>query len=205
MPASDPNVPTRPDFWETRYAANRTPWDFGAVPAALQRYLAAHPGANSNLHVLIPGCGSGYEIAAFAGAGYRVTAIDFSPTAVAHARANVGPALAECVVEGDFFTHDFAAAPFDLVYERTFLCALPPELWPKIVARTAALLKPGGVLAGIYFFGDKDDGPPFGLAADEPPQLFDDRFIRVADAPVPPAESLPLFAGRERWQERRRK
>jgi hypothetical protein len=116
----------------------------------------------------------------------------------------VGPRLADSVIEGDFFTHDFAAAPFDLVYERTFLCALPPELWPKIIARTAALLKPGGTLAGIYFFGEKDDGPPFGLAPEEPAKLFNREFVLVADEPIAAAESLPIFSGRERWQERRR-
>lgn len=204
-----PPNPLQPDFWNTRYEAQRTPWDFGGVPPALARYLTAHPGHGAR--VLIPGCGSGHEIRAFAEAGYAVTAIDFSPPAVARARDNVGPQLADAVIEGDFFTHDFAAAPFDLVYERTFLCALPLEMWPKIVTRTAALLKPGtagnpgGTLAGIYFFGEKEDGPPFGLAPGEPATLFDREFVLVADQPIPPAESLPIFSNRERWQERRKK
>ncbi len=193
--------PARPDFWNTRYAAGRTPWDLGGVPKSLERYLAAHPGQGAS--VLIPGCGTGYEIAAFAAAGYSVTAIDFSPPAVAVARANLGSPLAERIVEGDFFTYDFAVAPFDLVYERTFLCALPTDLWPKIVARTASLLTPGGTLAGIYFFGDKEDGPPFGLGSDEAAPLFDAHFVLAADHAIPAEESLPLFAGRERWQERR--
>ncbi len=192
-----------PDFWNPRYEASRTPWDFGGVPAPLTRYLAAHLGRGQR--ALIPGCGSGYEIAALAAAGYRVTAIDFSPPAVARARAVVGPALADRVVEGDFFTHDFGEAPFDLIYERTFLCALPPALWPQLAQRLAALARPGAVLAGLYFFGAKDDGPPFGLAADEPAVLLDPHFVTVADHAIPGAESLPLFAGRERWQERRRR
>src|SRR5687767_11041400 len=93
--------PTTADFWNTRYASARTPWDYGAVPPPLARYLATHPGRG--LRVLIPGCGSGYEIAAFARAGYLVTAVDFSTAAVARARQNVGPALADRVIEGDFF------------------------------------------------------------------------------------------------------
>ncbi|MES2694405.1 MAG: methyltransferase domain-containing protein [Verrucomicrobiota bacterium] len=201
MPSIDPPS-THPAFWNPRYEAGTTPWDFGGVPPVLSRYLAAHPGHGAR--VLVPGCGSGYEVAAFASAGYRVTAIDFSPPAVAKARANLSPALAERVVEGDFFTYDFADAPFDLVYERTFLCSMPPAQWPQLIARTAALLAPGGILAGLYFFGDKTDGPPFGLAADEPAQLFAGDFTLVDDRPIPPAESLPLFVNRERWQERRR-
>lgn len=133
-----------------------------------------------------------------------MTAIDFSPPAVSRARSHLPLSLAERVVEGDFFTHDFSTAPFDVVYERTFLCALPPALWPALVARTASLLKPGGTLVGLYFFGEKDDGPPFGLAPEDPARLFEGHFVRVDDRSVAAEESLPLFAGRERWQERRR-
>jgi SAM-dependent methyltransferase len=192
-----------PEFWNTRYASAQTPWDAGGVPPALRRHLAAHPGRGAR--VLIPGCGSGWEIAAFAAAGCRVTAVDFSPPAVARARRLAGPVLAAGIVEGDFFSHAFADAPFDLVYERTFLCALAPERWPALAARTAELLRPGGMIAGLYFFGEKDDGPPFGLDPEEPSRIFDARFTLVADEPVPPAESLPIFGGRERWQVRRRR
>jgi SAM-dependent methyltransferase len=195
--------PVHPDFWNTRYEAGRTPWDLGKPPAALLRYLARHPGHGA--HVLIPGCGSGHEIATFAEAGYTVTAIDFSPPAVALARGNLPPGLVGSITEGDFFTHDFAAAPFDMIYERTFLCALPPGVWPRIVARMAALLKPGATLAGVYFLGGKTGTPPFGLSASEPEELFSPHFTCVADLPIPEAESLPLFAGGERWQEWRRR
>lgn len=201
-PTTNDPSPVQPAFWDQRYQSGRTPWDMQGTPPALARYLARHPGRGER--VLIPGCGSGHEIVAFAAAGYAVTAIDFSPPAAARARASAGPRLAETVVEGDFFTYDFPAAPFDLIYERTFLCALPPALWPKVVARTAALLKPGGALAGIYYFGEKEDGPPFGLAPEEPAGLFAPGFVLVADQPIPAAESLPIFAGKERWQERRK-
>ena len=32
---------THPDFWTIRYAAGKTPWDFGGVPAALKSFLAS--------------------------------------------------------------------------------------------------------------------------------------------------------------------
>ncbi|MDO8541560.1 MAG: methyltransferase domain-containing protein [Opitutaceae bacterium] len=198
-----PEDPSRPEFWNTRYEKCRTPWDAGAVPPALLRYLETHPGRGES--VLLPGCGSGYEFEAFANAGYRVTAVDFSAPAVARARDRLPVEWSEHVIEGDFFSYDFPRAPFDLIYERTFLCALPPDLWPKIVQRTAELLVPGGILAGIYFFGEKEDGPPFGLAPGEDAQLFAANFVTVANAPIPATDSLPMFAGKERWQERRRR
>lgn len=192
---------SQPDFWEPRYRAGQTPWDFGDVPAALKKYLAAHPRGGS---VLVPGCGSGHEIAAFASAGYEVTAIDFAPAAVELARRHVGPALADRVLLDDFFTCDFAAAPFDSIYERTFLCALPPDQRPAYARRIAQLLKPGGALIGFFYFGKTppDDGPPFGLAWGEADELFSRHFLIGNDQPV--TDSLPIFAGKERWQERRR-
>ncbi len=198
---------TDPDFWNVRYRSGRTPWDQGGVPPALDRYLS-RPAPQLPARpprVLIPGCGSGHEIAAFVRAGYRVTAIDFSPAAVARARALLPPELGGCVIEGDFFTATFAAASFDLIYERTFLCALPPEMWPAVTKRLAGLLASDGTVAGFYFFGDKEDGPPFGLDPAEPAALFDPHFELCRDEPIPGAESLPLFVGRERWQERRKR
>src|ERR1700757_2993437 len=94
---------THPDFWTSRYVAGKTPWDFGGVPAALKSFLArsSAPG-----RVLIPGCGSGYEVQVFHEAGSDVTAIDFPPAAVEHAKRMLG-VLADRVILGDFFTHDF--------------------------------------------------------------------------------------------------
>jgi SAM-dependent methyltransferase len=116
---------SHPDFWTTRYVAGKTPWDFGGVPAALKSFLAR---PSVPMRVLIPGCGSGYEVQAFHAAGYDVTAIDFSPAAVDQAKRVLGN-LAERVILGDFFTHDFGQGRFDLIYERTFLCSMTPTRW----------------------------------------------------------------------------
>src|SRR4029450_7996132 len=89
---------THSDFWTSRYVAGKTPWDFGGVPAALKSFLirSSAPG-----RVLIPGCGSGYEVQAFHEAGYDVTAIDFSPAAIDQAKRGLG-VLAERIISGDF-------------------------------------------------------------------------------------------------------
>jgi len=187
---------THPDFWTARYAAGRTPWDFGGVPAALKSFLA---GISTPGSVLIPGCGSGYEVQAFHAAGYDVTAIDFSPAAVDQAKRIVG-VLAERVLFGDFFAHNFGPRCFDLIYERTFLCSMPPSKWPDYANRVADLLSFGGRLIGIFLYAEQSaPGPPYPLTEKQTEQLFASRF-RLARTELV-ADSLPLFRGMERWQE----
>src|ERR1043166_9609489 len=160
---------SHPDFWTTRYTAGRTPWDFGGVPAALKSFLARSSGP---ARVLIPGCGSGYEVQAFHEAGYDVTAIDFSPAAVEQAK-KVRGVLADRVILGDFFTYDFGPRHFDLIYERTFLCSMPPSRWPDYASRMADLLLPGGRLVGIFLYGQRSpSGPPFSLTDNAEAEQF---------------------------------
>ena len=77
-----PSAYAAPEFWEERYRAGQTPWEFSGVPPALTRFLAANPAAPGDT-VLVPGCGSGQELSAFAAAGYRVWVTDIDPAAVA--------------------------------------------------------------------------------------------------------------------------
>ena len=194
----DATHPSHPDFWNSRYLGGQTPWDFGGVPADLKIYLKRHQKGG---RVLIPGCGSGYEIKAFADAGYEVTAMDLSPAAVERARKLVGPALAKNIFAGDFFQYDFGAAQFDVVYERTFICAIMPDRREAYRDRIAKLLKYRGSLLGYFYYQlpDLKAGPPFGFAWGTADELFSRYFLLVIDTVV--SDSLPVFAGRERWQE----
>jgi ubiquinone/menaquinone biosynthesis C-methylase UbiE len=184
------------EFWDSRYLAGKIPWDFGGVPEAVPRFLASE---NAPLSVLIPGCGLAHEVEAFSRSGWNVIAIDFSSAAVAAARKRLGP-LANRVVEGDFFTHNFPDPKFDLVYERTFLCALPPRLRSAYARRVAELLKPEGRLIGFFYCDEVEDpdGPPFPIIQEELALLLKPYFQLVADQSV--RDSQPLFAGKERWQ-----
>lgn len=193
--------PSRPEFWTKRYVSGETPWDLGRPPAALLGWLARTTGGG---RVLIPGVGSGHEIPAFAKAGWNVTAVDMSEAAIERARGRMnGDTSNVTLLCGNFFSVPLEFRTFDAVYERTFLCSLHPARWNRMVARLAALLKPGGLLVGHYFFGETVDGPPFALPPGEDRALFDHEFELIEDTPA--TDSLPLFEGRERWQVRRRK
>ncbi len=190
-----------PDFWNTRYADNVTPWDAGGVPLALQRYLSARADKGS---VLIPGCGSAYEVKYFHAQGWQTLAVDFSELAIQRAHAQLGE-LAHLAKLGDFFQQDFSAQKFDLIYERTFLCALPRPMWPRYAQRMAQILAPGKLLAGFYFFHDEVKGPPFGLQNGELDALLTPHFVLLDDQPIAPQESISMMQKRERWQLWRRK
>lgn len=189
---------SKPDFWETRYRDQVTPWDAGKVPQALQRFRATmQPGAR----VLIPGCGSAYEAYYLAESGFDVLAIDFSPAAVELAQRNLA-CFGDIVRLADFFDFDPGPA-FDVIYERAFLCALPRTIWAGYPQRCAQLLRPGGVIAGFFFFADTPKGPPFGTSPAELGALLETQFEQIDDQPV--SDSIAVFAGKERWQVWRRR
>lgn len=189
-------------FWDLRYEARFAPWDAGRVPARLRRFIATHAPARA----LVPGCGSAYEVRALAEAGWDVLGIDFSAQALAAARPVLGPFEA-CARQADFFGA-LPEAPFQLAYERAFLCALPRRLWTAWGERMAQVVAPGGWLAGFFFIapfdaGTSERGPPFPLQGQEElDALLGPHFERAEDEPVD--DSIAVFAGRERWQAWRR-
>ena len=183
---------SRPEFWESRYRDGVIPWDAGKVPESLPGFARTLvPGAR----VLIPGCGSGYEAAYLAQNKFHVLAIDFSPAAVAAARRTLAD-QADIVRLADFFADDLGD-PFDVIYERAFLCALPRTMWDSYATRCAQLLKPNGVIAGFFFFAQTPKGPPFGTSAAELKALLGRDFSKTQDEAV--ADSIDVFAGKERW------
>ncbi|MBK7661059.1 MAG: methyltransferase domain-containing protein [Betaproteobacteria bacterium] len=187
-----------PEFWDMRWRAGFTPWDAGRVPRHLRELVASRRPAG---RVLVPGCGSGHDVRFLAECGLDVEGIDFSEAAIEAARPVLGPHAAR-LRHGDFFAD--ADGPFALVYERAFLCALPRRRWPDWAARMAAVVAPGGELAGYFLFGAGDRGPPFPLRdAAELDALLAGPFERVEDLAVD--DSIAVFAGKERWQAWRRR
>lgn len=189
---------TKPGFWDQRYASGKTPWDQRTIPGRLAEFLHRTPVSG---RAFVPGCGSGYEIRSLHEHGWSVLGLDFSAVAVTRAQQELGP-HGTLVRQGDFFAPAHDLAGFNLVYERTFLCALPPELHPAYARRMAELIVPGGVLCGFFFQGPEEEPPPYPLTPQEISNLLSPAFELIEDQPVP--DSLPLFAGKERWQVWRR-
>jgi Thiopurine S-methyltransferase (TPMT) len=191
---------SQPDYWTQRYAAGKTPWAFHGVPQNLAAFLCR---TTCSSRILIPAAGADPEaIRAFHKAGHEVTAIDFCPVAVEQAKNALGT-LEGKITLGDFFDCDLRSKPFDLVYERTFLCSLPPRVWEDYASRIAGLLRAGGKLVGFFFYGNESDPPPYPLSDKEALKLFERQFELVRTEAV--SDSLPMFTGTERWQEWRRR
>jgi len=198
--------PELADFWDHRFREGTTPWDAGRAPALLYDFAARYesidgnglcPASGRRWRVLLPGCGSAWEAAVLSDRGWETTALDFSVAAIAAARATLGDGWQGTLLCADFFSFD-PEVPFDVIYERAFLCALPRRLWADYASRMAELLRRGGLLAGFFFLGDETGGPPFAIRQERLHELLATNFSCREDRPVD--DSLPIFAGQERWQ-----
>jgi len=165
--------PLSGEEWEARYRRGETGWDRGGVSPAVDHWRttgALRPGDR----LLVPGCGRGHEVVALARAGFQVTAVDVASSAVAAVRTALDAAGAAAeVVEADLLTWE-PVTPFDVVYEQTCLCALPPARWPDYQARLAAWLRPGGRLLALFIQTGRDGGPPFHCEVAAMRTLFDE-------------------------------
>ncbi|KAG6006375.1 hypothetical protein E4U21_007106 [Claviceps maximensis] len=137
---------------------------------------------------LVPGCGRGHDVLLLSSFGYDVVGLDCSAEAVQMARDNCSAALEEKAlyetvnglergrvawVVGDFFDDAWTdglgtggEGRFDLIFDYSFLCALPPSERPKWSSRITQLLHPSGHLICLEYPLGKplsEGGPPWGL------------------------------------------
>ncbi len=130
------------------------------LTALNERIAARFPGRSPRaIRVLEIGTGPGFFAILLAGAGYRVTAIDLTPSMLAEARRNAG-ALAGAIsfMEMNAQALDFADHSFDVVVSRNVTWNLPEPR--KAYGEWARVLKPGGLLLNFdanwyrYLFDD---------------------------------------------------
>ncbi|TKA68492.1 hypothetical protein B0A55_08793 [Friedmanniomyces simplex] len=143
--------------------------------------------------VLVPGCGKGYDVLLFSSCGYDAYGLDVSQLALDRANALLQePSLPHQYPSSlngrgetkfllaDFFKDDFLASigggDFDVIYDYTFLVALPPAMRPAWAKRMSELLSPTGHLICLEFPLGKEPktgGPPHGVTAVLYEQLLD--------------------------------
>ncbi len=175
------------DYWNQRYLSNDIPWDAGAITGPIKAIVDSLK--DKSLEILVPGAGSGHEVAYLIQQGYRnVTVCEWAPAAAARLLSRV-PELPEShMLVDNFFNLD---GSFDLILEQTFFCALPRNLRPAYAQKTAELLKPGGALRGVLFASEFPfEGPPFGGTKAEYLGLFSGLFkltkLEICENSIPP-------------------
>ena len=183
--------------WNQRYSDRDTPWDKGG-PAPAIASLAREGVFQEGARVFVPGCGTGHDVAAFASLSFEVVGLDVSELAIEQARGNY-PDLGSSFVLGDLFDLDEGMmASFDVVWEHTCYCAIHPDRRGDYVSAVHRLLKPGGLLVGLFFTDTQmpeGEGPPYETSRDEVVEMFAPFFTLVSEK-IPPA-CYPDRVGRE--------
>jgi 2-polyprenyl-3-methyl-5-hydroxy-6-metoxy-1,4-benzoquinol methylase len=143
------------DHWEPVWQSGRR---YRTIDDHEARTLRRQAGPGAGRPALDIGCGPGELAARVHRLGYRVTAVDCAPTAVAAARRR-HPELD--VRELDFTTHDLSGLPdpaYALITCRLVFRWIPDK--PAFLARVRALLAPGGVFWVGTSINDPSRGAP---------------------------------------------
>jgi len=187
-----------PMDWRETWRAGVTPWDAGTSPPALRSLVDR--GAVPSGRVLVPGCGTGYDLATLARTDREVVGIDLSEDA-RKAFLAAHPDLPGSVAYevADFFSYA-PAGGFDFVWDYTFFCALDPgqrTSWSQAMKR---LVNPGGVLATLLLpFEDpisETQGPPWPVNTSMVRSYVEDGFEELETAEVD--RTHPGREGKER-------
>ena len=134
------------DAYADRYRAQDEAVGPSDAVARLSAWLhAICAGFQRPIDVLDLGCGTGRYFHALAGAR-RLVGIDVSPAMLERAGKRSAVASVVSLIEGDFLTHEFDAAEFDLVYAIGVLAEHSP-FDASLAARVRRWLKPGGRFA----------------------------------------------------------
>ncbi|CAD6450104.1 2d253a80-84c3-4904-8f10-60554383f903 [Sclerotinia trifoliorum] len=194
--------------WDQLWKDKVTPWDNESPNPALidilneREDLVSKKADGSRKKALVAGCGKGYDVLLLSAMGYDAYGLDISQTGLQGAKDTEkekdGKGLYEpkdgiekgkvTWIAGDFFKDDFLTIVegekrFDLIYDYTFGCALPPVLRPAWSKRYHELLSPEGRLICLEFPSTKSPsigGPPWAM----PPRIYEGHLSR-------PGEVLP--------------
>ncbi|WVW81177.1 hypothetical protein I302_103168 [Kwoniella bestiolae CBS 10118] len=183
--------------WEDRWKEGRTGWDQSrshlSLVSLLRSELLAELGIPRKGKALIPGCGTGYDVHTFATVGLDAVGLDLAPTGVEKARdwlskqpATTGTTEVICT---DFFEYT-PQGKFDLIYDYTFLCAIPPSLHSSWASQLYHLSNPNARLITLMYPLPpvNNDPPPWPLTVDQYHELLDKHWKLVWDREVPKEE-----------------
>jgi len=189
--------------WEQKYQTGDMPWEKGAPSPGLVDFLHSHPELPRPAVVCVPGCGTGHDVRAWAGAGFTSWGVDLAPSAIRLCEEKTShPELPNLHYRQLDFLRDPPPLLFDWLFEHTLFCAIDPSRRDEYVKATLRWLKPTGHLLAVHYLIPDEDGPPFGTNREEIIHRFSPFFTLKTDW-VP--RSYPNRVGLERifWWERK--
>lgn len=149
-------------FWTNIYKTEPSPpFDLGEPAKALSD-ISAQLKLNK-CRVAVPGSGKGHDAAFFARQGHIVTGFDVSPSAIEEANQRYGdiPNLKFELMDVLNPKPEYLGQ-FDMVFEHTCYCAIPPSRRNELLQNWKKLLTEHGHVLGVFFAMDKRFGPPYG-------------------------------------------
>ncbi|OCL03439.1 S-adenosyl-L-methionine-dependent methyltransferase, partial [Glonium stellatum] len=193
--------------WNSLWVDNFLPWDkFCASPALVDLLDDPDKSKFKSGHLkkkaLVPGCGRGYDVYAFASHGYDTVGVEISETAAEEAKKwvseqldtnkkSVGKELGKVnIAVGDFFEDDWMSnlgvetgGAFELVYDYAFLVAMNPLSRDKWAKRMAEIITPKTGLTPCHqsleyplFRPPETGGPPHGIKSEDYDRLLGQDF-----------------------------
>jgi SAM-dependent methyltransferase len=147
------------------------PWADMEPNPRLVEFWQKHPLETAGRHALVIGCGLGDDSEQLAAWGFRTTAFDISPTAIAATRKRYPDSKVDYEVADLFAPPAAWLRAFDFVLEIYTVQAFTGELRARAVGKIAEFVAPGGRLL-VIARGRADDegqgqGPPWPLTREE--------------------------------------
>lgn len=171
------------DFWQDRYATGNTPWDLGGPSPHFEALLARQPAFLTPGKMAVFGAGRGHDAALFAKAGFDVVGFDYAPGAIESARQRYGSLVQ--FEQADIFALADPGSPwakqFDYILEHTCFCAIHPKEREAYVQSVLNLLKPGGLIIGVFWEHADEDGPPFSTTEADLQERFGSDFDMISN------------------------
>lgn len=178
-------------YWQSRWQKNNIGWHMNDVHPQLIK-LWPRLLFTSNPRVLVPLCGKNIDMQWMAGQGSYVIGVEISHRALQEFMDKQQQKFREVsshdfkiyksdsfeLWEGDFFRLPTSKTPaIDLIYDKTSIVALPPDMRTNYAQKLLALCNADTqiLLQTFEYPQEEMGGPPFSVMEEEVKELFGDR------------------------------
>ncbi|MEO1671169.1 MAG: class I SAM-dependent methyltransferase [Cyanobacteria bacterium J06631_2] len=166
----DPSGWFEPLYADAAGDTAQVPWAKNQAHPYLQQWLAEYPPQTQEKSALVIACGLGDDAELLASIGYRVTAFDISPTAIAWCKQRFPDSQVDYQVADLFSLNSNWQGKFDFVFECRTIQALPLDVRSQVIGEIAPLVAPEGTLIVVTRHREPNtipEGPPWALSSKE--------------------------------------